>query len=496
MNCARSAMPLPYLHKTLALRVLAVGSLVALGFFLVRMPLAFGALLIIGGWGAVLLLQRPTRGLYVLAIAIPFGSEWAFHLGGITVNGTQVALGAFIAAWALYALSHRDLDVGHTRLALATGFLLGAMGLSLLQTQALGPALAELLKWVEFLILLVYVGGRVSWEERRGLLAALLLGGLGQGILGIYQFLFRIGPEGFLLWGRYMRAHGTFDQPNPYGGYLGLTLPLAYGYLFTHLGVWRKKATAQISVSVERGLWLLAAAAAVVMAMGLVMSWSRGALLGLAAGIALVTLAMVKRWWPTLLIMGILLLSTAPWWQPLLPTSYGTRLADTTTYLGQDLRLVEITDDNFAIIERLAHWQAAWQMFSRSPWLGVGIGQYAVVYPSVALPRWQDPLGHAHNYYLHILAETGLVGLGAYILLALSMLGLAWRGTRNPAPWPRALAVGALGLIGHLLAHSLVDNLYVHDMYLLIAMVLGMLVPPLANEQQARSHSPIGNEAL
>ena len=56
---------------------------------------------------------------------------------------------------------------------------------------------------------------------------------LGTGALvalhGIYQFLFQVGPEGFVLFDRFMRAYGTFEQPNPYAGYLGLTLPLAVG---------------------------------------------------------------------------------------------------------------------------------------------------------------------------------------------------------------------------------------------------------------------------
>ena len=69
----------------------------------------------------------------------------------------------------------------------------------------------------------------VDRRWRLWLALGLLTGGALQGLLGIYQFLFGVGPEGFLLFGRYMRAHGTFLQPNPYGGYLGLLLPLAYG---------------------------------------------------------------------------------------------------------------------------------------------------------------------------------------------------------------------------------------------------------------------------
>ena len=78
-----------------------------------------------------------------------------------------------------------------------------------------------------------------------------------------------------------------------------------------------------------------------------------------------------------------------------------------------NLQAIEVTDENWAILERLAHWHAAWAMWGEHPWLGVGIGNYAFVYPRYALPRWSDPLGHAHNYYLNVADE---LGVGVYSL--------------------------------------------------------------------------------
>ncbi len=482
MTGASLPWPRPARRIADALRAaLALGTLLALGVFMARAPLTLALLLVFGGAGGVLLLRRPTLALYALAIAVPFGSLRTINLGGFAASAAQLVFITFLGAWALQSLALRDLRVGRSRLAWAALALVGVMALSLLRAQALPPALSELLKWIEFTALFLYVAGRVSWAQRRWLALFLLLGGLAQGLLGIYQFLFRVGPRGFLLFGSYMRAYGTFAQPNPYGGYLGLLLPLAYAIALTQWRAWLRPAGRPALV--DRLLWPLALAAGAIMAAALVMSWSRGALLGLIAGAGLAALALARRAWPAFLGVALLLLATLPIWGPLAPTSYLARLDNTTAYLGQDLALVEIDDDNFAIIERLAHWDAAWQMFSRSPWLGVGIGQYAVVYPEVALPRWQDPLGHAHNYYLHTLAETGLLGLAAYLTLLASALALAWRRTRAAGPWPRALALGALGMLGHLLVHSAVDNLYVQDLYLLVAMILGMLVVPLPATQ-------------
>jgi putative inorganic carbon (hco3(-)) transporter len=98
------------------------------------------------------------------------------------------------------------------------------------------------------------------------------------------------------------------------------------------------------------------------------------------------------------------------------------------------------------------------------------------VYPSVAVPRWEDPLGHAHNVLLNVMAEGGLLALASYLGLMVAAVCATWRAARSARGWRRGVALGALGMMGHLLAHNMVDNLYVHEMYLLVAMLLGMAV--------------------
>jgi hypothetical protein len=60
----------------------------------------------------------------------------------------------------------------------------------------------------------------------------IFLAGLAQAVVGFYQYIFRVGPEGFLLFGGgTLRVFGTFEQPNPFAGYLGLIIPLALGVI-------------------------------------------------------------------------------------------------------------------------------------------------------------------------------------------------------------------------------------------------------------------------
>jgi O-antigen ligase len=168
---------------------------------------------------------------------------------------------------------------------------------------------------------------------------------------------------------------------------------------------------------------------------------------------------------------GALLLSSG-----LLPASLTARLAGITDFLKVvDVRGIHITDANFAIVERLAHWQAALEMMRAHPWLGVGLGNYSAAYADYALLNWPLSLGHAHNIYLQMWAETGLLGLMAYLSIWLTALALTVRVVRRASGWQRGLALGLLGVWAHLLTHQLVDNLHVNNTDLLLAVELGML---------------------
>ena len=156
------------------------------------------------------------------------------------------------------------------------------------------------------------------------------------------------------------------------------------------------------------------------------------------------------------------------------------RLQDIPAYFGlTDIVNQPVNDDNFAVIERVAHWVAAIRMWEKAPWLGVGPGNYATVYPSVHLPRWTEALGHAHNIYLNTLAETGIVGLGAYLLLWITITGWVWQrfqqALQRQQAWNAALALGVLGVIGHLSVHNIFDNLFVQGMYLQMGLWLAVL---------------------
>jgi O-antigen ligase len=182
-----------------------------------------------------------------------------------------------------------------------------------------------------------------------------------------------------------------------------------------------------------------------------------------------------------------------------LPESLASRITSVTENFGVfDVRTVDLTSENFAVVERMAHWQAGWGMFVEYPFLGVGPGNYPVAYDEYYIPPWRDPLGHAHNYYLNMAAEAGVPGLLALLLV----LGMAFRGLRrrvlaadkalasgdaadepdrprlDPPLSPvlaRALALGLIGSLAMFSIHNLFDNLLVHGVGIQIGVLLGLV---------------------
>jgi hypothetical protein len=156
----------------------------------------------------------------------------------------------------------------------------------------------EFAKWAEMFAVYVFVANTLDETRTQRVLIALLLAGLSQAAIGIYQFLFRSGPEGFLLFNRFIRAYGTFEQPNPYAGYLGLVIPVSAGIVLGLLSLTDHPARKTWSVFrvpsdfKAIALALLAPISLVAMSAALGMSWSRGAWIGVGAG--LVTAVVVQ----------------------------------------------------------------------------------------------------------------------------------------------------------------------------------------------------------
>lgn len=459
-------------------RLIAGGMvLLALAVGMAWLPLSWCGWLAAGSAAVLLAVRWPWLVWLPLALLVPITS--GVRIGAGTATDLLLAVG--VALWFLDGARRQTLPLRWSPvIGLALLYVAAQYG-SLFFAVDLGEGVAEVIKWIELPVILLVVPAMLTHWQARWLTAALVVGAAIQASLGLYQFIYRIGPEYFVVMGRFMRASGVFAQPNPYGGFLGLALPVTLS-----LALWAWSGFVQQSAERWRNavLGVFYTVATLLIGAGLLASWSRGAWLGAVAG-ALVVLvlrsrraavvsALVALLLISLLLLGAFSASLAP--QPLVE-----RLADLPAYFGlTDVLTQPVTDENFSVVERIAHWVAAQRMWEISPWFGIGAGNYAVVYPAVRLPRWEDALGHAHNIYLNVLGETGLLGLTAYLALWSGALIWVWQqahhaGKGAEGRWQAAVAIGVVGMVVHLSVHNVVDNLFVRGMVVYVGLWLALV---------------------
>ena len=446
----------------------------AVSWALATLPLPVASGLLLGTIFVVLVLWEPMVGVAALGLTVPFGSLKELHFAGAQVTASDAVVGLILLAWLFRMAEERRLPRFEAKWLVPLLAFLGVITGSLWVALSMKSAIPEIVKWIEVLAVYLTVRSFAGIRWKKWTAAAIVLGADMEALLGAWQFFTRTGPEGFILHGRFLRAYGTFQQPNPFAGYLGIVMPVALSLALWALLEWEGNGPA------ERWAWAAffgSSAILIIAAIG--MSWSRGAWFGALAAVTVVILARPRRSAVILASLAIVGVLTVLAFKPELvaaPKIVTQRLSDVYALAsgGTDIARVQVTDENFALIERLAHWVAGMRMWADHPWFGVGIGNYPIFYSLYNIPRWQAALGHAHNYYINIAAETGIIGLVVYLFMCIAAFAVLAGSARKSSKFQAALAIGAIGSLTHLSLHNGFDNLFVHGIYLILAIVIGI----------------------
>ncbi|GAC1426428.1 MAG: hypothetical protein NVS4B1_04540 [Ktedonobacteraceae bacterium] len=448
-------------------------------------------------------LLRPRVALYLLPIAIPWGSLDTITISKLNTNSADILVILLIVSWlGSFALRLQGLQkIGPLDtenaplpryLVTAAVALLFAMVISAATAQSITASIKDLIKWIEFLAVLMlgakYLRTRTQiWT----LVVIMLLAGVSQAFYGYAQNFLNLGPQSFIRDGG-LRVYGTFNQPNPYAGYINMSLPIALSLLL--LG--RNSATR-----------ILAGTAAILLGAAEYLTRSNGGEIAIAVAILFVFVVgfpQLRKLAAVSAVGGLMLVAA------LLAGVIPQRL---TQPILNKLGLIAISfkspsAQDYSTAERLAHWIAGINMFLDHPFTGVGIGNYGTAYKPYHVTIFVNSLDHAHNYYINISAETGIIGLTTFVLLLIAMfvagscayrvLSKKYMQLKAERTIPkvgisrlamlhasnilgdltndRALAIGLLAALLSVCIHNLVDNLYVHGMTILFALLLVALI--------------------
>lgn len=223
--------------------------------------------------------------------------------------------------------------------------------------------------------------------------------------------------------GRGMRAIGSIGQSNDLGAFLALFAVPVFAGLF---GVrnWLGRA--------------LLAGTFVAACIGVMLSLSRGSMLALVAGVFVVAW-MASRWAFGLLVVALLL---SPLWAP-------DYVKDRVAASSREIEGSDEVAVDMAAEARLQTWQSILQVVQAHPIEGVGFTGLGYVLPDIGEGLGlEDVKDSAHNTWLRMLAETGLIGLGLFAWLMWKVWALGLKAARRARDaFDRALGIGLCGAV-------------------------------------------------
>jgi O-antigen ligase len=440
--------------------------------------------------GGLLMLRDVQWGLYALIgliCLLPFGAL-PFKIG-FTPTFLDLVLIAIYFVWLIRIATGKTRHLVGTALGLPIAVFLLLASASFVAGLAHASINSYVLRHFAELLLsialfFVVVNCVRTRQQLRTLIRVLILAGFGAASIGILLYflpstwsirllsaLGRVGyptGPGVLRYveddpDQALRAISTSTDPNVLGGLLILVTVLAAAQLFARKPILPRQALVAIVLADAGCLYL---------------TYSRGSMAGLVAGLGLLALVKYRRLIPAMLLGGGLLL--------LLPQAQ-----DYVRHFVEGIQLQDL-----ATLMRLGEYKDALILIRRHPWIGVGF---------VGAPEVSLYIG-VSMVYLLIAEEMGLVGLSVFLLIVglfFRQVWLAWPRIRNQEGL-ESILLGLAAAVAGILVGGIVDHYFFNlDFPHAVAVFwlflgLGMVAVHLGTEgetPEAARQSPLSNTA-
>lgn len=318
---------------------------------------------------------------------------------------------------------------------LLTGYLLiNVLSWILIPTPYKYPALLTLIALIFYILLCYFVSQYM--RKNRVIIPLWLITTAGISIYSICQFLHSA------------RVIGTLGNENFLASHIGISIPVCVGFFLM-----TKSRPGRVGLAVLIMLFLVT----------LYLTHARGGWLGLFGSISsLAIIGLCPKGRRLIIAIFLILLVIG-----LTLTPWGVRFVIT----------------QFEGDVRPAIWGGTIGMIAEKPWLGFGKGAYFIFYPRYRIQEYwftrspTDLTIHAHNEFLQILAETGVIGLVIFLLFIYTVLRFSIKEIDAARGREKYTLLGLVcGIIG-LLVHNLVcNNLQMPSSAVFLWYMLGLVI--------------------
>jgi len=283
-----------------------------------------------------------------------------------------------------------------------------------------------------FAVILIYLD---SAERLRRLVTVLIVFGFLYAFYAILQSV--LSPTH--IYGIYgngnLTPFGSFVNRHNFAAYMEMLISIPLGLLFVG--------------AVKPDKRLLYTIAVVLMTSSLLLSSSRGGLVALLAEIIFLVILTTGEKGSRKIFLKIVLSLL------LVAAAVGGAI-----FVGGDTsltRIAETASSQDVTSSRTHIWKVSLEIIKNNLPFGAGIGAYAQAYTQHDTASGMDLVEQAHNDYLQIIADAGIIGaiIGALFLFWLFRTGL--RNSRRQNIFRRGIAVGAFAGCLAVLVHSLFD---------------------------------------
>ncbi|MBE6631597.1 MAG: hypothetical protein E7623_02725 [Ruminococcaceae bacterium] len=398
--------------------------------------------------GLVVILGSPETGVVALFLLLPFLST--MQLVALTACVAMSFVSKLIRGKRTIKLHSIDILVLLFMLVIALGGIVSV---------SRGDSIKSAMVFVCFMLgyfLTVNLIKTEEWVKRCVL--AVSTGAVVVSLVGIYENFFgtalSIWHDEEMFEGISGRVVSTFENPNVLGEYLVMCVP----FLFTAF-ICTKSKNARLGAFV----------CSLVCGACLIYTWSRGAWLGFAFALIIYLLIWSKK--------AMLFMCFGVFALPLIPLVLPDSIAQRIGSIGN------LTDTSTAY--RVNIWKGTVNMISELWVGGIGIGTSAFsrIYTQYSLSGIERA-PHAHNLYLQIIAETGIVGilifLGLIVIFAQSCLSFYTKDCINgDAPDKRAKMVSAAAFCGiaAVLLQGMTDYIwYNYRVFFMFWLIMGLAI--------------------
>ncbi len=418
----------------------------------------------VGGTGAPFLLHDPDIAKFLVAVVLVPASilAWAVSL----------SQGARVRIHALYWL------------------LFGALvWIGLATIAAPDPALALLgdgVRYEGFVAYLLYgavffLGVQLvdSSARVRRVAETLAVAGALSGLHGLLQFL---GVDPFNNVGlgfEANRAFGTLGNPDYFGLWQVLVLPISISLAVTTRGRWA-----------ARAWWL----ASISTSLGLLLAFSRGGWIGGVVALVLVSVAAARSGWRPSRSDGAMVAGGVVLMVAVSLVSLGTS-STVTSVFSRIASFVDMSDGS--TLSRLATWRSALAAIGDRPLFGFGPDSFALAFGAHRVDAYTRVAGayrfenNAHNLPLQLAATLGLIGAVLILGVMVAVLWRSWSDTVGAARGENRVVLAGVwaGCAASLV--SLLFGVSVVGVALPMWALLGVLLSP-----SAASHRIVGRSAV